>query len=76
MTPPLLTDADKARCWEILRQGAMFRIFVDEKLNEDIDIDRKALEKCSASDLPRLQAQIAARRDLLGFFARKDKSQT
>lgn len=71
-----LTQEEQIRCWAMFQSGGILRTFVDEQLNADIEADRAKLEKCTSEDLSGLQARIAARRELLGFFARKDKPKT
>jgi len=50
-----------------------FRAVLNNRLVHDIEADRDKLEHCAAEDLPRLQAEILVRRQLIGFLARKDK---
>lgn len=66
---------DEKAFWEHFPNSPHRRV-MHNKLVAEIEEDRTRLEKCLPAELSDLQARIRARRELIGFFDRKQTLKT
>lgn len=66
---------DEARAWELFPNSPMQRA-MNNFLVKEMTEKRQQVDRMAASDLPKVQAELAALKSLLGFIHRKNSLPT
>jgi hypothetical protein len=68
-----ISPDDEKRVWGLM-QNSPFQRVVHNELVDSIHRDLLELEKCELGDVPAIRMRMQARRELLGFLHRTDKT--